>query len=180
MQTIILIIFLIFSLLIYYINNIFIISSLFLITLFSLIILKIKLKCFKHLLVLTLITVIINLFFLDFNNSILIGLRLFIIYFLTLIICNYMSCQDISNSLSNLFFFTKKKSSIKIIIAISLSLIPILIDEVKNIKNTLISKNFAFSFKNILKRPNIYLNTYLNNIFIRIKELEKTLTSRNY
>ena len=55
MQTIILIIFLIFSLLIYYINNIFIISSLFLITLLSLIILKIKLKGFKHLLILTLL-----------------------------------------------------------------------------------------------------------------------------
>ena len=74
----------------------------------------------------------------------------------------YMSNKDIAKSISNLFFFLKNKKDLELIIALSLSLIPILSDELKNVRKVLINKNFNFSFLNCLKRPNIFLNTYLN------------------
>ena len=180
MQTLILIFFIIFSFIIYYIKNIYFLLFLFIIFFSILLFLKIKLKGLKPLLLFLGITILINLFYLDILSSCTIGLRLLIIYFLTLMISFYMSNKDIAKSISNLFFFLKNKKDLELIIALSLSLIPILSDELKNVRKVLINKNFNFSFLNCLKRPNIFLNTYLNNLFQRIKELEKTLIKKNY
>ena len=178
MKTLIIIFFLLFSILLYSISNNYLILELFFLTFFINIILKNNFKGFKNILIFVLLTIIFNLFFNSFLNSFFIGIRLFIIYFLTIIMNKYFSCKDLANCFSNLFFLSKNKKDLELIIAISISLIPIMISEISSIKKVLISKNFKFSFINVIKRPNIFLMTYLNNSFKRIDELELILKSK--
>ena len=53
-------------------------------------------------------------------------------------------------------------------------------DEAKNIKNALLIKGFDFNFKNAITRPHIFLVTYINGIFDRTDDLEKTLIMKAY
>ncbi len=70
--------------------------------------------------------------------------------------------------------------NLTLIIAISLAFIPILIDEAKMIKLSLRNKGFDFKLSNLITRPHIYLITFLNGIFDRLDELEKSLTIKAY
>jgi len=70
--------------------------------------------------------------------------------------------------------------SLTLIIAISLAFIPILIDEVTMIKLSLTSKGIDFKFSSLITKPHIYLMTFLNNLFDRLDELEKTLIIKAY
>lgn len=180
MKTLIIILFLLFSLFLYNISNSYIILTLFILTFIINIILKNTFKGFKSIFIFVTLTILFNLFFNSLFNSFLIGIRLFIIYFLTLIMNKYFSCKDLSNCFSNLFFLSKNKKNLELIIAISISLIPIMISEISTIKKVLISKNFNFSFRNVIKKPNVFLMTYLNNTFKRINELELILKSKGY
>lgn len=180
MKTFLFMLFILFSFGIYFLNNSIILFLLFFLSLLLLISFKINFTGLKGFLIFTLFTVIINLFFTSYQEAMGIGIRLFIIYFFTLLISFYMSNREIAKSIAKLFFFLKNKQDIEVIIFISLSLIPIFINEVKEIKKVLISKNFPFTFKNAFFKPSIFLNTFLTNLFRRIKELEKTLQSKNY
>ena len=180
MKTLIIIFFLLFSILLYSISNSYLILILFFLTFLLNIILKNSFKGFKSILTFVLLTIIFNLFFNSPLISFLIGIRLFIIYFLTLIMNKYFSCKDLAKGFSNLFFFSKNKKDLELIIAISISLIPIMINEISTIKKVLISKNFKLSLKNIIKKPNVFFMTYLNNTFKRINELELILKSKGY
>lgn len=180
MNTIIILLFIVFSCYIYCIDNIIIIFSLLLLSILAIYLKKIKLRSLKGISIFIIFTIIINLLFTDITSSILIGTRLLIVYFITLIINNYMSNQDIAKSISNLFFFLKNKKDIELILAISLSLINVMIDEVSNIKKVLISRNFNFSFINIITKPNIFIGTFFTNLFKRINDLENVLIIKGY
>lgn len=180
MNTFIILLFIAFSCYIYFINNIIVIFTLLLLTLLGIYLKKISLKSFKSVSIFIILTIFINLLFSSLIDSFLIGIRLLIIYLLTLIINNYMSSQDIARSISKLFFFSKNKKDLELIIAISLSLIPIMIEEARSIKNILISRNFKFSFKNVLLKPNIFIGTFFSNMFLRINDLESVLITKGY
>ena len=82
------------------------------------------------------------------------------------------------NSIGEIIGRITRSHDIALIIMISLSFIPIMIKEIRDIRNSLISKNFPLSFKNILTRPNVFVLTFFTNIFKRINEMEKSFIAR--
>ena len=48
------------------------------------------------------------------------------------------------------------------------------------IKIALGVKGLAFNFKNLITRPHIYLITFLNGLFDRLDDLEKSLSLKGF
>lgn len=180
--------FIIYSTILFFINNWFIIL---LITLFNLILLIITkcnikkyIKFFKKNIIFILFIFICNMFYENLITSLLISIKLLLVINLTFIITNKISPYNLSIGFYYLLYPLKifkldiKKASL--IITISISFIPILSNEAKSIKDSLQSKGFEFNLKNIITKPHIYLITYLNNIFKLIDDLEKTLIMKAY
>lgn len=119
-----------------------------------------------------------NLLFQDVNSSLKVGLRLFLAIDYTYLMGCYFNPTRIRNAFYYLLYPFKSLfdiDSLILVIVISLTLIPVLIEEVRVIKSSLKCKGFDFTFSNLITRPQIYLITFLNSLFDRLDELEKSL-----
>lgn len=180
--------FLIYSTLLFFINNTKVTILLIIINLILLITSKCNLKNYLKFLYKNIIFVIFiflcNIMYETLTNSLLISIKLLLILNLTYIISTKLTPSNFSDAFYHLFYPLKLlKVDIKklsLIITISLSFIPILMDEAKKIKLALQSKGFEFNLKNVITKPHIFLITYLNNLFTRVDELEHTLIMKAY
>jgi energy-coupling factor transport system permease protein len=129
-------------------------------------------------------TILVNLIFSNLIFSTLVGIRLLIVCNMTFIISYILTPSKLSTAISYLLYplkmFKVNINDISLIITIAISLIPILIQEGTEIKYAMIAKNFKYSFKNVITRPHIFMITYMNNVFDRIKELELSLNAKAY
>lgn len=186
--TLFLILFFFYSLFVFIINDYFILSIIFIFNLILSIGLKVNLL--KHIKTLIsslkfiLFIFLCNVIFLDLNESIITSFKLFLVIDLTFIVSSIFNTNNISRGFYYLFYplklFKINIDNLVLIISIALAFIPILIDEVSMIKTSLISKGFEFNIKNVLLRPHIFLLTFMNGIFDRINELEKSLMLKAY
>lgn len=146
--------------------------------------LKKHFKVFTNNIIFIVFIVICNLLFSDINSSLKVRLRLFLATDYTYIMECYFNSTSIRMAFRYLLYplkiFKIDIDSLTLIIAISLAFIPILIDEVSMIKLSLRSRGFDFKFSNIITRPHIYLITFLNGIFNRLDELERSLIIKAY
>lgn len=150
----------------------------------------VKAPILKHIKALTknllfiLFIVICNLFFSDVATSVKVGIRLFLAIDYTYIMGCYFHPTSIRIAFYYLLYplkiFHVDLNSLTLIIAISLAFIPILMDEASLIKRSFQSKGFDFNFHNLITRPHIYLIAFLNGIFERLDELEKSLLIKAY
>ena len=130
------------------------------------------------------VIIICNLFLDNIHSTIIISLKLSLILTITYIFTYNFSPLRIANGLCYLLKPLKiykidiKRVSLTIIIA--LNFITILIKEAEHIKISLESKGFSFTIKNAFFRPQIFLITYLENIFSKVDTLEKTLLIKGY
>lgn len=120
----------------------------------------------------------------NIDTSLKVGIRLFLAIDYTYIIGRFLTPTKIRIAFKYLFYplkiFKMDIDNLTMIIAISLAFIPILIDEAKMIKLSLRSKGFNPSLISLITKPHIYLITFLNNLFDRLDELEKTLFIKAY
>jgi len=146
--------------------------------------LKKHFKVLKNNIIFITFIVICNLLFSDIDSSLKVGIRLFLAIDYTYIMGFYFNPTNIRTAFRYLLYPLKilkvDIDSLTLIIAISLAFIPILIDEASMIKLSLRSKGFDFKFRNLITRPHIYLITFLNGIFDRLDELEKSLIIKAY
>lgn len=125
-------------------------------------------------------TVVINIIFDSISSGILLGIRLFICYFTTYIFSKKMKILGLSEAITTLFYplklFKINPSEIGIIISISICMIPVLRSEILSTKNTLISrgKNSGISFITTGAKP------LMISILKKTDEMEKTLISKAY
>lgn len=184
----ILIFYFIYSFILFLINNLYLLCLIFIFNfIISLIIgvsIKKHFKVLIHNLTFIAFIIICNILFTEINSSLKVGLRLFLAIDYTYIMGNYFSPSSIRIAFKYLFYplkiFKIDIDSLTLIIGISLAFIPILIDEAKMIKLSLKSKGFDFKFSNVVTKPHIYLITFLNGIFDRLDELEKSLIIKAY
>lgn len=177
-----------YSISLFLIDNLYILGLFFIFNIALLVLIKVPLKkhiCAikKNLLFVTFI-ILCNVLFSDVLSSIKVGIRLFIAIEYTYIISCYFDTNKIRTAFLYLLWplklFNIDIDSMTLSICIALTFIPILIDEATMIKLSLKSKGFTFSFRNVITRPHIYLITYLNNLFDRLDELEKSLNAKGY
>lgn len=184
----ILICFFILSILIFVIDNYFILLAIILLNAIILFLLKVSfnkiLKLLYKNILFILFIFVCNILFTNLDMAIITSFKLFIAINITYTISVLLPISKISEGFYYLFYplkvFKINIKNISLIISIALAFIPILINEAKDIKNSLISKGFSFSIKNVFTKPHIFLITYFNNIFDRIDELEKTLLMKGY
>ncbi len=184
----ILIFFFIYSMLIFLINNIYLLALVFLFNFIISIIIRVPVQ--QHVIVIknnikfVIFIIICNILFSNINSSLKVGIRLFLTIDYTYIMKIYFSPIKIRMAFKYLFYplkiFKVDIDSLTLIIAISLAFIPILIDEITMIKLSLRIKGVNFKFTNLITKPHIYLITFLNNLFDRLDELEKTLIIKAY
>lgn len=184
----VLIFFFIYSFIIFLVNNVFLLCFIFIFNFIVSLIIGISLK--NHFKVLTnniiFITsiVVCNILFSDIDSSLKVGFRLLLAIDYTYIMGYYFDPTSIRAAFRYLLYplkvFKIDIDSLTLMIAISLAFIPILINEASMIKLSLKSKGFDFKFSNLVTKPHIYLITFLNGIFDRVDELEKSLIIKAY
>ena len=93
-------------------------------------------------------------------------------FFLVVILNHYIS----SIQIAYLFYDIFRSKNLFLIIAISISFIPIMQDELREIKKCLKVRDYKFNLKN----GHLLFITFINNMFTKVSELEKIIISRGY
>ncbi len=187
-NTFILILFFIYSCLLFSIDCFMILFILFIFNFIISIIIRIPIKkhfiVFKKYIIFVLFIIICNLLFSNIISSLKVGIKLFLAIDMTYIIGTYFNNDKIRLAFKYLFYplkiFKVDIDNLTLIISISLAFIPILSDEIRMIKLSLNSKGVKFNLFYLATKPHIYLITFLNNLFNRLDDLEKTLTIKAY
>ena len=164
----------IFSIVLFFINNLYVIVIFLIVSILLSIIFKVRLPIYLPFIILLLINFLFNYLLSSLEDAFLVTLRLLIMFMIVNLIIKKIGIVNIGKIMGNIFH----SRELALIISISLSFIPIMIKEMSNIKNSLITKNFSFSLKNVLTRPQIYVVTFFSLLFKRVSELERVLISK--
>lgn len=180
--------FLIYSISIFFIDNYTIIIAIVLINMLFMLLSKVSIKDaisnLIKLLPFILFTCIINIVFVDFAFAILIGIRLIIVCNVTYTFSKNISYTQFSNVIQNLTYplksFGVNPRDIGIIVTIALSFMPIMKNELQDIKNTLKAKGVKINNTNLLKNANLIFKPFFVSVLQRLNELEATLKVKGY
>ncbi len=114
----------------------------------------------------------------------LISIRLILVCQVTYIFSERMTPKKIQYAVEKILIplklFKINTKEIGIIVAISISFIPIIQKEIQNLKYSLTSKGFQMNFRNVIKRPNIIIAPLITSVIKRTAEIEESLISRGY
>ena len=163
-----------FSIGLFFIEDLLVIGIILLISILLTIILRVHLSLYKTFIIILLINFIFNYLLSSINDALIVTLRLIIMFLMVNIIIKKIGILNLGKIIGGLF----RSKSLELVITISLSFIPILSKELINIKYSLKTKNFNLNLKNILLKPHIFVVTYFSNLFRRVNEMEKVFISR--
>lgn len=163
-----------FSVGLFFINNIYIVISLLIISLLLSLIFKVHLPIFWPFIIILLINFLFNYLLSGIIDAIIVTIRLIIMFITVNLIIKKIGVFNLSKVIG-LIFHSK---TIELMVAITLSFIPFLSKEIKNIRASLKTKNFSLNLKNIITRPHIFVITFFNNLFQRVSEMENVFISR--
>ena len=163
-----------FSLGLFFINNLYIIISLVIISIILSLIFKVRLPIKIPVIIILIISFVLNYLLLSINEAILVTVRLITMFIVVNLIIKKIGILNIGKIIGKIFH----NKDIELIITISLSFLPILSKEIYYIKNSLKTKNFPLNFKNVLLKPHIFVITFFNNLFKRVNDMEKVFISR--
>ena len=187
--TIGLLLFILYTLLIFQIKNNVIILFCLAVQIFLIFVLDINkrkfISNFYSILPFLVFTVMFNVIFNgSYLEPLIVGGKILIAWGATNILAQKMPTVVLATAVSNLLYPFKflglDLKEVTLIITIAVSFIPILSKELSDIKNALMAKNFDFSVKNLLRRPQIFIVTYINAVFNRIDEIEKSLIAKAF
>ncbi len=187
------ILFISYTVLIFFIKNFIYLLIPLLINISCIIILKIKKNnftlwdCFKNLLklsILILLTVIVNFLLESFEYAMLVAIKLLLICNMTYIFSKSISYMEFAKVIENIFYplkiFKVEPKNIGIIICISLTFIPILRKELEDLKYLLKIKGFKLSFINIIKNISTVSKPFFVSLLRKVNDLENTLLIKGY
>lgn len=182
------ILFLIYTISIFFIKNYILLTLILFINISLMIISKINInKAIKNLIKLMpfiLFTVVINIIFVDLEFAILIGVRLILVCNISYIFSKTISYTEFGEVIEKLLFplkiFKVNPKEIGIIITIALSFMPILKDELLQIKNSLKAKGMNMTNINLIKNANLIFKPFFVSVLQRINEVEMSLRAKGY
>lgn len=182
------ILFLIYTCLIFFIKEYYLLCIVLVINIILMIIVKENIKkAIISLLKITpfiIFTTVINIAFSGISYGILIGIRLMLVCNITYIYAKKMTPGKlqyvIEILLKPLKIFKINSKEIGIIVCIGIAFIPIIQREITEIKYSLKSKGFDLRFTNIIKKPNYILTPLLTQVIKRVGQIEQSLLSKGY
>ena len=182
------ILFLIYSVGVFFIEDYIILALIILFNIILMIIAKISLKnAFNNtikLMPFILFTIAINTIFVDLRFSILIGIRLILIRNLTYIFSKKISYMEFAAVIEKMVYplklFGINPEEIGLIVIIALSFIPIIKNEFEQIRNVLKVKGIKPTTFNMLKNLGLIFKPFLISVMQRINEIEMSLKAKGY
>ena len=126
----------------------------------------------------------INMIFSGISFGMLIGIRLILVCNMTYIFSKKMTPQKLQYVIETLLKPLKiikiDSKEIGIMVCIGISFIPILQNEITELKYSLKAKGFNLNFKNIIKKPNYILTPLITSVIKRVGEIECSFLSKGY
>ena len=130
------------------------------------------------------IVMLFNLIYANLEMTLLFGIRLFLAVEATYIVSRWFTPAEFAHGfcllLLPLKLFRVDLKELELMLTIALTFVPILSREASIVKQSLLAKGFAFNFKNVLTRPQVYLVAYINGMFDRIEIVELALRAKGY
>ncbi len=178
------IIFIVYTISIFFISDFILLAVLFLLNFFIAVILKINLKNMlynlKILLPFIIFTSTINVIFDSLVAGILIGVRILICYNVTYVFSKTMTSSELASTIKNLCFplkiFKINTENIGLMVSISICMIPVLKSELYSIIQAMKSKGKIMKMNGI----SVAMKPILISILRRTNEIEKTLIAKGY
>lgn len=182
------ILFILYTVLIFFISDYRIIGAIFILNLILMLIGKINLKSAMRsiikLLPFIIFVVLINLILMSKEQAILIGIRLILVCNFTYTFTRNFTPQQLSNSIEKILtplkIFKINTRDIGIMISIAVAFVPILRDEGNKIKASLESKGFNVNGINMIKNINLILVPLIVSILKRVRHIENAFKSKGY
>lgn len=129
-------------------------------------------------------TAIINAIFDTLSSAIIIVIKLLLVCNATYIYSKTVSYMEFANIIEIICYpvkiFKVNPKDIGLIVCIALAFVPILKNELQEIKNALIVKGFNFTTINVLKNIKLIFKPVFVSILQRVNELENSLRIKGY
>lgn len=182
------ILFLIYTVGIFFIDNYIAILGIILINILLMLIAKINIKnAVKNLINLLpfiMLTSAINILLVDLNFALLIGIRLLIVCNVTYTFSKTISFIEFSKVIEKIVYplkiFKINQRDVGIVVTIALSFLPIIKSELQETRRILEVKGVRNSNINLLKNINIIFKPFFVSILQRLNEIELTLKVKGY
>lgn len=180
--------FLVYASSIFFINEYYLLGIIFLVNLFLMLILKIRLKkafiFIVKLMPFILFTGVLNLILGGLQLGIIITIKLILVCNTTFVFSENMTPKKIQIAIEKLCFplkiFKINPRNIGIMVSISIAFIPIMQREMQNLKYSLNAKGFKCDLRNILGKPSVILLPLIVSILKKTDEIEQSMVSRGY
>ena len=134
----------------------------------------------KGFMLIVLATSIINMLIIDFKFGLIIGIKLGLVCHATFIFSQKITYIGLAEAIEKLFYPIKwigfKPKDVSLLVCIALSFIPILKDEIYQIKSSLKSKGYKFSLKN----SKLLFKPFFISLLKRVNDIEDSLNSKAY
>lgn len=182
------ILFLIYTIGIFFIKEYYILGIIALINVILMIILKENMKnafiTMIKIMPFIIFTSVINTLISGMNHGLLIGIRLILVCNTTYIFAKKMTSHKlqyvIETVLKPLKIIKVNSREIGIMVCIAIAFIPIVQNAIIELKYSLKSKGFNVTIKNIIKKPNYILAPLITSVIKRIGDIENSLISKGY
>lgn len=129
-------------------------------------------------------TVLINMLAMDLKEAILIGIRLILICHITYVFGKTTSAMQIAKAIQTLLYplkwFGVNVNNIGIMVSIAITFIPIIKQEIQNIKYSLIAKGVDMRFTNQIKHINYIMGPLFHSLLRKVRDIEQSLKSKAY
>lgn len=182
------IIFLIYTITIFFIKSYEVLAFILFLQILLMIIMKISIKeAIRNIVTLLpfiLFTVVIDIWIMSVVEAILIGVRLIMVCNVTYLFGKTITASEIAKSIECLLFpfkwFKVNTKNIAIIISIAITFIPIIKQEWENIKYALVAKGFDTRFFNKVKHIDYLLGPLFLSLLKRVDDIEYSLRAKGY
>ena len=178
---------------IFFINNYYILASAVLFNILLMFVLKFILKKIEikktlinllKLLPFILFTSLINFLVVDLESAILITVRLIIVCNISYIFSKTITYLEFANVIEKIFYplkvFKIDPKDIGLIVTIALSFMPIMKDELFQMKNNLKVKGIRLTKINLVKNMGLIFKPFFVSVLQRINEIEMSLQAKGY
>lgn len=182
------ILFLVYTISVFFIDRYFLLLVVAMINLIFMIILRLRpkqvIRNLLNVMPFILFTVMINIILQDIKGAILVFFRLILVCNMTFIFSKVMTTTRLAMVVEKLLcplkLFKIDPKDISIMICIAISFIPILKDELTQIRYSLKSKGFNTQFFYLLKNLNLIFKPFFVSLIRRIAEMEAALKAKAY
>ncbi len=134
----------------------------------------------KGFLVIVIFTSIVNMLIIDFSFGLSIGIKLLLVCHATCIFSQKTTYMGLAEAIEKLFYPIKwigiNPKDVSLLACIALSFIPILKDEMYQIKNSLKSRGFKLNLRN----SKLVFKPFFISLLKRVNDIENSLKSKAY